>query len=355
MSSISGASSWSSAVRSSCPSEFRNAPGVVAAPVALTCDQVTDYARRYRRIARSLSSAELRGVSMDSMLTQGDLALWRGREPRFLDYYGDDGLRLALDRYGFVAEANKRGYGDIEIETHCDDERHTLIVTGIPEGGGPPERLADAVVRRDTLLPQPLAGLPPLEVSYEVLTVDWLSLRNPLERFTPERPRLPGQDAPGLGIARQVFELLCRAVERLHLEALLSTPEYFHNAVLYMTRMPFLDPRCAGQVQALMQALLLREHLSLAQASWAVDWGLVRGEGADDPFTWRGEAQIWPRSADLAAYVQSDAYFRQVGEAAAGLRFELDRGAFEERWQREKDAFEGRAAAVPAGPVSDAP
>lgn len=280
---------------------------------------------------------------MDSLFDAQDLALWRKADPRFLSFYGDDGIRLALERYGFAREAAKRGFADLRIETRNDEHRHTLLVYGVPVEGGEPQRLAEAVVRRDRLLPHGLPGLPELEKAYQVLTVDWLVLQNPRARFTPERPRLPGQEAPGLGLGEQVFELLCRATERLKLDGMVSTAEYFHNAVLYVSLMPFLDPRCAGELQALMRVLLLREQLNLAQASWAVHWGLVTDLRRSRPFRWHGELQVWPRSPTLKAYLDSDAYFRRVGEATVESDYELDRRAFDERWQLERDALEGRS------------
>jgi hypothetical protein len=301
---------------------------------------MTRHARRFRRIARHLTSAELRGSSMDALFDERDLSPGPSDEPRFLDFYGEDGLRLALERYGFAREARARGYVDLDIETRCDDERHTLLVFGRSEDGAR-HRVAEAVVRRDRLCPEPVPGLPPLGPVYDVLTVDWLSLRNPLARFTPERPRLPGQDAPGLGLGEEVFELLCRAVERLRLEALVSTAQHFHNAVLYLAPMPFLDPRCAGPVHALMQTLMLQEGLSLAQASWAIHWGMVHELDADQPLRWRGEIQLWPRAPALDRHVHADAYFQLVTAAAKERHFQLDRTAFEDRWETEQGQILG--------------
>lgn len=281
---------------------------------------------------------------MDSPSDARDLTLWRQGQPRFLDFYGDTGILLALDRYGISHEAEKRGFHGLQIETRCDEERHTLLVSAAPEGG-PRERLAEAVVRRDRLLPKPLPGLPPLDASYEVLTIDWLVLRDPRRRFSRERPQLPGQDAPGLGMGEQIFELLCRAVERLRLDGMVSTADHFHNAVLYLSLMPFLDPGRAGVVHALMQLLMVSERLNLAQASWAVHWGFVRDLRNDDaPFRWQGEVQVWPRAASLERYLGSDAYFRRLADAASECRFTLDRAGFDARWELERDALEGRLA-----------
>lgn len=281
---------------------------------------------------------------MDSLSDPRELTRWRSGEPRFLDYYGDAGIRLALDRYGIAREAEKRGFHGLHIETRCDEERHTLLVSATPDDGGPRARLAEAVVRRDRLLPKPVEGLPPLDASYDVLTVDWLVLRDPRRRFSRERPHLPGQDAPGLGMGEQIFELLCRAVERLRLDGMVSTADHFHNAVLYLSLMPFLDPRHAGEVHALMQLLMVSERLNLAQASWAVHWGFVRDARQEAPYRWHGEVQVWPRATSLERYLGSDAYFRCLAEVASQCRFTLDRKGFDRRWELERDALEGRLA-----------
>jgi hypothetical protein len=40
------------------------------------------------------------------------------------------------------------------------------------------------------------------------LAVRWLALQDPRGRFTPERPRLPGQRYPGLGLGKRLYERL---------------------------------------------------------------------------------------------------------------------------------------------------
>jgi len=40
--------------------------------------------------------------------------------------------------------------------------------------------------------------------------VEWLSMQNPLSEFLPERPQLPGQKHPGLGVGRRMVEMLSR-------------------------------------------------------------------------------------------------------------------------------------------------
>lgn len=276
--------------------------------------------------------------SMDETfaLTQEDL-LDKDGGRRFLDFYGDEGLRIALEKYGFFDAIRARGWDDLSLETWAHDERHTLLIDGRPKDGGERDRLLELVVRRDRLCIDPVNGdRAPTDRGWEVLTVDWLSLRSPISRFTEDRMRLPGQDAPGLGVGEQVLELLYRVVDRLSLDGLVTVAEYFHNAVLYARELPFVDPWFGGQLQALEALLFEREKLSFAQAAWAMHWGYVVNVD-DGVVRWKGEAMIRPYERELSAYLRSKPYAEHVAKAARDLHYRLRRTAFDERWSAERE------------------
>ena len=307
---------------------------------------MTRYERQFRSVARSLGHVELMRSSLDDMLGLEDRDLLdKDAGRRFLDFYGDEGIRLAIARYGLEAAMRRRGYDRFDIETRAMDDRHTLLVFGREAGqpeGGVRHRLVELVVRRDRLVATDIPGLRPLESAFDVLTVDWLLLQDPLARFSSERPRLPGQEAPGLRIGERVLELLYRMVQRLKLDALVAVAEYFHNAVLYARELPFFDPVQGGRQCALEAALMKREGLSLAQASWAIEWGCVRG--ADDAVVkWKGEAQVRPFTRALVHWMSSDEHHEARERAASVAKYVLDRAYFEERWKLEHAAFEGHA------------
>lgn len=276
--------------------------------------------------------------SMDATfaLTQEDL-LDKNSGRRFLDFYGDKGLRLALERYGLFDEVRAHGWNDFTIETWAHDERHTLLVDGRHRTSQDRHRLMELVVRRDRLSITPIETYHrPLERTWEVLTVDWLSLRDPVKRFTPPRMRLPGQDVPGLGIGEQVLELLYRVVDRLSLDGLLTVAEYLHNAVLYDRELPYVDPWYQGQLDALEALLFEREQLSFAQAAWAMHWGYVV-DVDDSVVKWKGEAMIHTTERELRTYLQSKAYNDYARKTAESLRCRLRRSAFDERWAEERE------------------
>jgi len=284
---------------------------------------VTRYARRFRRIARRLDRLELMARSMDEDPLRVDpRELIASGGTRFLDFYGEHGIRVALDKYGLLAALGRRGYRDIEVRTRSDDGRHTLLVDGRHDDLPDAERLIELVVRRDRLVAP--------EGVHEVLTIDWLTLRNPAASFQPERPRLPGQDAPGLGLGERVLELLYRVVERLRLDGLLTVAEYFHNAVLYRRELSFWEPRDAAHCVALEQTLMEREGLTLAQASWAMEWNLVRDVSGAHP--WSGSAQVRGMRGGLEARFKDPTRKASIAEALRTFDFALDRPRFEERW-----------------------
>ena len=300
---------------------------------------MTRFARRFRKVGRSLSRVELMRSSMDETFALTDIDLLdKDAGRRFLDFYGDEGLRIAFERYGFFDAIRERGYGELFIETWAHDERHTLMIDGLPAAGGERARLLELTVRRDRLRVDVVDGHPPIERIFDVLTVDWLTLRHPLGAFRPDRLRLPGQDSPGLGVGERVLELLYRVVDRLGLHGLVTVAEYFHNAVLYARELPYVDPLYMGQLRALERLLFEREHLDLAQATWAICWGYVLGED-DASFRWRGEAMVQTREPELADYLTSKPYAEAVERAADRFRYRLHRTAFDAQWSAHREAL----------------
>lgn len=304
----------------------------------------TRYDHEYRRIARALSSLELMRASEDEVSEDSaELVLDKDSGRRFLDFYGDQGLRLALERYGIFGALARRGYEDVSLTIRTDDDRHALFVEH--EMDGRRERLVELVVRRDLLVPHIGESLPPLREHYRVLTVDWLLLRHPREAFSAERPRLPGQDAPGLGIGWRVMSMLAQVVWRLELDGMVTVAEYLHNAEHYAREMPCFDPVHHGRLRALLELLRVEHGLSTAQASWAMEWGLVRTRADDAVLRWRGELMIASEDDSLRAYLDSPSHAEAAESARKTHRLWLDRAAFEARWAAEAPRLEGSGEA----------
>ncbi|HZX94291.1 MAG TPA: histone deacetylase, partial [Myxococcales bacterium] len=122
---------------------------------------------------------------------------------------------------------------------------------------------------------------------------------------------LPGQDVPGLGLSREITELLMRVAARLGLEGLALRPAAYHLAFAGRETLRFVDPARQGKFEALVA---LFAGMPLAEASRAVAEGRVRLDGK--PYAWETEEMVrWlePRPDDRAA----------VDVARSGARFTL--------------------------------
>ncbi|ORY49049.1 hypothetical protein BCR33DRAFT_714117 [Rhizoclosmatium globosum] len=157
-----------------------------------------------------------------------------------------------------------------------------------------------------------------------VTIVEWLALQNPLLKFTPTRPQLPGQHHPGLGVARQVTEMLVHLCQEKNRDALVSSPEYFHNAVMYrLGGWRFLNPAFEGYLMALMEDLKTDiEEKGLAAVSWAFqNCHVVDSEGVVE--VWQMHEQFLPISSRMLAYTTSPEYLRLVEKFTRRYRGKL--------------------------------
>ncbi len=129
-----------------------------------------------------------------------------------------------------------------------------------------------------------------------VLYIHWLSLRNPHATFSERRPQLPGQSAPGLGVAREMVEVLGRVASRLGLRGVAYRPAYFHTAYPARHRFRFVEPERQGRFLALVRDLA---PLPLLEASIALQEGRVRLGGS--PYQWEADEMVYwlvPRPED---------------------------------------------------------
>ncbi|MEM6793276.1 MAG: histone deacetylase [Acidobacteriota bacterium] len=250
---------------------------------------------RYRYIARLFSSAELSGGSDDEFgITEADLALpgWSGLgETRFLGFYTKHAIELVFERTGMFDRFRDLGFASPCLEMQLDKPAgHALSVYGDP---GHSELLAEVRLRRERRVIQGAV----------LLSVEWLLLQNPRLAFTDARPKLPGQEHPGLGMLQDVVSLLILVCERLHLDGLTFVPSQFHIAAFGGSYMRFADP----EIQALFDALseLFRE-LPLARATRAVAEGRVRDAESGEEVRWRPAPMVMALSDSLTGRLEQE-------------------------------------------------
>jgi len=97
-----------------------------------------------------------------------------------------------------------------------------------------------------------------------MLVIHWLVLSSPDGTFSVDRPRLPGQEKPGLGLLNPTLALLKSLARELSVDGVLDVPDHFHTALFYSRAFLYLDPEAEGRFLAIARDL---SGIPLAQAS----------------------------------------------------------------------------------------
>jgi acetoin utilization deacetylase AcuC-like enzyme len=268
--------------------------------------------RRYRRLT---CGAEARPEGGEWALRPDDLdAAGGGFAPprRLLGAFSREALELLLERAGLLERLRARGFARPTLD---------LEVGGV---AGDTLRLWGDERRRELLLEVRLARDRRTLPGFDLLRLEWLLLQDPRSPFTPQRPPLPGQRHPGLGLLQDVAALLVLAGERLQLDGLVFVPSHYHLASQGKRWLRFVDPVEEGRFRALQEAL---RGVPLAAATHAVAGGRVVDAADGAPFVWRPAPMVLPLSAALRERVGGEEYEERAAAAAASHRPVLRGGA----------------------------
>lgn len=256
--------------------------------------------------------ARFRGISLQlqtdaladpGFITAADLeeALGLGSGPGrrlLLGYYTANGIEHALYRYGVLGFLERIGYGPFRVECSRGDPGERARLYG--EAAGAEHLLIELVLEKRRI------------DGSETLFVHWLALRNPLARFSDARPPLPGQDVPGLGLAREMAELLALMARRLGLAGVTYRPAHYHTAFPARHAFSFVDPARQGRFEAMIRDLA---DVPLLEATLAVDTRRLRMNG--EPYAWEAD--------DMAMWIDKPHPVRKEEIAAERdrVRFEI--------------------------------
>jgi acetoin utilization deacetylase AcuC-like enzyme len=232
--------------------------------------------REFAHVAAALARERLEGSALitDADI-MGDLDRRANRDPRFLGFYTAEGVEYAMSRYGVLSHLRRLGYGAFRVDVDRDERGDRMRL--FAESEGVEHLLIETVMERQTVADEP------------VLYVHWLTLRHPRGRFSDKRPRLPGQEEPGLGIAKEAGQLFGRVAERLGLAGVAFRPAWLHTAYAARSAMIFVDPTHQAELEALLRDL---GHLPLGKLTRALAEGRVRRNG--ERYTWpAGEMVHW--------------------------------------------------------------
>jgi len=176
--------------------------------------------------------------------------------------------------------------------------------------------------------------------AFKLLYLEWLTLQNPLLRFTSKRPPLPGQEYPGLKLGRKVLDMFTYLARLNHDDGIMAFPCYFHNALLFSRFLRFVRPEKRGEVLAIRRSF---RDVPFVQLAWIIHLNCLRTKEGN-VFEWKAEEQLYPMNHVLKKYFESKDYKERVKAAASSLKFSIDWDCYEEK-KRKAFQSEGQSGA----------
>jgi hypothetical protein len=235
---------------------------------------------------------------------------------KFLGRFNRPALEREMEAAGILKALAERGYPKVRVRADAAGGEHRLRI--LPPRGD--DVLVELRASELTLVTdEPLLRAHDVDLLY-VIAVHWLTLQNPGAAFSAERPQLPGQRHPGLGIGRRFYGWLMSWAHEWGKDGLLNFPEYSHNAVFYATMFRFISPARQGRFEALRRDVA---KLHVCQASAAIEEGRVVEEGSGQPFRWEAAEMVSPVTRGLKSALESDDYAAAVAKARDSAQFRV--------------------------------
>jgi acetoin utilization deacetylase AcuC-like enzyme len=267
--------------------------------------------RRFRRLGRDLRAAEAADDGLPFTLTAEDLGgLGPGaaRPSRFLGYFSRHGLELLLERAGVLPLLRARGFRTLRVDL---DTR---------QGPGQTVRIFSEDHGSELLVEMRADRSRSAVPGMEVIAVEWLLLQNPREAFTERRPRLPGQQYPGLGLLRDFMGWLVVVCEAHGLDGVFFVAAHYHVA---MQSRRLVRPLHATDEARLLAMARAFEGVPLSNATSAIEEGRVVDAATRRPVAWQPVATVLPVSERLAARVSGPEYDDAVAREGARFAYRL--------------------------------
>jgi acetoin utilization deacetylase AcuC-like enzyme len=267
--------------------------------------------RRFRRLGKALRRAEAVDDGLAFSLSEEDLVgLVPGVSPpaRFLGLFSHHDVERLLERSGILAQLRAKGFRTLRVD--LDARSGGVRTVRVFAEDGEEELLVELRAERSR------GAVPGLEV----ISLDWLLLQNPREGFSPRRPRLPGQQHPGLGLLRDIMGWLMVVCETYGLDGIFFVAAHYHIAVQSRRLVRPLHPADEARLRAFTRAC---EGLTLPEATAAIGEGRAVDARTGEAAPWTPVPTVLPVSARLRALVSGPGYEEAVARESDGLRFRV--------------------------------
>ncbi len=183
-----------------------------------------------------------------------------GNKHLFLNRFNGENLFSMMKKIGLIDHLNSMGFEkliiDIDVDENCISYMRLYWDEKIPA-----KQLIDLRVSESSFFPDKNTKTSP----YNMIVIEWLSAKNPKNHFDNDKPQLPGQTNPGLGVLKYCFEMLYLMAKEVFKDGFLDIPDHMHGAIMYSKKFKFFDPAHEGIIRAMGRDL---RKYSLSDISW---------------------------------------------------------------------------------------
>jgi hypothetical protein len=236
---------------------------------------------------------------------------------KLLDTYDADALRRLCEEEGVLDTLAERGFRDVDV-TVAGNGLPCVRLSGKKNNRRWPlleASITEYVVQPEFFRTHGYAMTRPITLAFAY----WLREEDPTASFAAERPPLPLQRHPGLGVLRHAFHVVARIARDRNLDGVACVPKFFHDATIFFRSrlFLFLSAEEQGRFEALVRDL---DALPLAKATLKVITGEIR-DASGQQVIWSPGLQVCPLSPQLTTYFNSPHYAAQVRAAYQRTRF----------------------------------
>ncbi len=242
----------------------------------------------------------------------------------FLGKYPLNVVLSVLKKRSFFKEAQKRDLWPLEFDLDSTDFPPLQRFRVFYRLKNPKNLVIDLKIKESRCKIKNEIGFEGPLPEFNFLTLEWLTLQNPLKEFSEKKAPLPGQKHPGLSLGKKVVDLFIYLARLNRNDGILAYASYFHNALLFSRYFHFVNPEKKAEVLAIRKTF---SKLSFKELAWIVHLDCLLANGKNI-YKWRAEEQIYPMNKLLVKYFNSRQYKEKVKDAQKQNIYSIDREAY---------------------------
>ena len=259
----------------------------------------------------------------------------RKREKLFLRNFTADDLYAVMKRVKLIDHLEAMGFESLKVEIDVDDSFvHYLKL--YYKSVDPDLILLDLRLSESRFVPDKKFFEDQSQHVYDMIVIEWLSAQNPLHKFNGNKPQLPGQKKPGLGILNFCFEMMYIVAREIIKDGFLDIPDHMHGAIMYSKKFKFFNPTHEGILRAIMRDL---SGYSLADISWGILTKTIIEEYKNLPQEYAPSEQVFYVSDRMRDYFHSKKYLSVYNKYYKRKHYHFD---YEEMLRRREAIIKAR-------------